>query len=75
MMTLKLILPYRKKLREPQNIHGLNLTNKFVCFSVYYSVTFAEYSLVGWSYPTCILLAGETCPLFGQRKYGRPNLM
>ena len=44
------------------------------CFSVYYSVTFAEYSLVGWSYPTCILLAGETCPLFGQRKYGRPIL-
>ena len=29
--------------------------------------------LVGWSYPTCILLAGETCPLFGQRKYGRPT--
>ena len=36
-------------------------------FNVYFSaVTFAEYSLVGWSYPICILLAGKTCPLFGQ---------
>ena len=45
------------------------------CFGVYFfAVMFAEYSLVGWSYPTCILLAGETCPLFGQQKYGGPTL-
>ena len=30
---------------------------------------------MGWSYPTCILLAGETCPLFKQQKYGRPILL
>ena len=49
--------------------------NKFSCFIVYFfAVRFAEYSLVGWSYPTCMLLADETCPLFGQRKYGRPSL-
>ena len=32
MITLKLILPYRNKLGKPQNIRGLNLTNKFVLF-------------------------------------------
>ena len=38
--------PYRKKLGQPQNILGLNLTNKFVLFIVYFfAVTFAECSL------------------------------
>ena len=37
--------------------------------SIFFAVTFAEYSLVGWPCTTCILLAGEICPLFGQQKY------
>ena len=46
-ITLKLILPYRKKLGQPQNIHGLNLTNKFVLFYClfFFAVAFAECSL------------------------------
>ena len=37
------------------------------------AVTFTEYSVVAseviFTYPTGILLANETCPLFGQQKY------
>ena len=45
-ITLKLILPYKKKLGQPQNIHGLNLKINLSCFIVYFfAVTFAECSL------------------------------
>ena len=67
-ITLKLILPYRKKLGQSQNIHGLNLTNKFVLFyCLFFCRTFAECSLGDG----LILLVFYL--FFGQRKYGRPS--
>ena len=62
-----------KKVKGAAKYSWVDLTNKFVLFSVYFfAVTFAEYSQVRWFYPTCILLTCKTCLLFGQRKYGRP---
>ena len=67
LVLLKLIIPYWKKVREPQNCVGRTGQINLVCLTLVFVVMFAKYSQVG-----CFtVLAGKTCPLFRQRKYGR----